>query len=163
MLPTPGTTGLPKGVLSTQRQFLTNVYNARHSSRLPRGTVPSSQGFFRSSLPPFVRHSVQGKYYPPASLIGPNLNRQPSSLSRSSMSPDAQALRYVIPVDHTEASNPSYPLLIPDQMLATARGMKIVLMRKWDVEQGAPFCDHSRDDVPMLRSRITVLLFTGAR
>jgi len=43
-------------------------------------------------------------------------------------------------------------------MLATARGMKIVLMRKWDVEQGALFCDHSRDDVPRLRSRITVFL-----
>ena len=74
------------------------------------------------------------------------------------MSPDAPALLYVIAVDYIEASNPPCPPLIPDQMLATARGMKIVLMRKWDVEQGALFCDHSRDDVPRLRSRITVFL-----
>ncbi len=47
-----GTTGLPKGVLSTQRQFLTNVLNVR---------VFSDQAVFRRMAHPGFRPSLAGK------------------------------------------------------------------------------------------------------
>ncbi|PPQ67300.1 hypothetical protein CVT25_005884 [Psilocybe cyanescens] len=75
---TSGTTGLPKGVLSTQRQFLTNVYNVL-------------VGGFRASI------------------------------RRGEESPKVQR---TVPQKGTLVA-----------MMATMTGMKIVLTRKWDVEE----------------------------
>ncbi|PPQ98616.1 hypothetical protein CVT24_003949 [Panaeolus cyanescens] len=88
---TSGTTGLPKGVLSTQRQFLTNVLNVL-------------VGAFRAALrrgedcPSVIRAEVQ------------------------------KATLVAVPLFHVTGST-SF------SMMATFTGMKIVLMRKWDVEQ----------------------------
>ncbi|KAG2015644.1 long-chain-fatty-acid-CoA ligase [Coprinopsis cinerea AmutBmut pab1-1] len=90
---TSGTTGLPKGVLSTQRQFLTNVLNVL-------------VGGFRAAL-----------------RRGEDL---PSPMTKSC--PQKAAL-VAVPLFHVTGST-SY------SMMATMTGMKIVLMRKWDVEEG---------------------------
>ncbi|TFK26460.1 acetyl-CoA synthetase-like protein [Coprinopsis marcescibilis] len=90
---TSGTTGLPKGVLSTQRQFLTNVLNVL-------------VGGFRAAL------------------------RRGEDLPSKNTTPSPQKAALVaVPLFHVTGST-SY------SMMATMTGMKIVLMRKWDVEEG---------------------------
>ncbi|KAH6914008.1 hypothetical protein BKA70DRAFT_1260152 [Coprinopsis sp. MPI-PUGE-AT-0042] len=89
---TSGTTGLPKGVLSTQRQFLTNVLNVL-------------VGSFRAAL-----------------RRGEDL---PWPMTRT---PCQKAALVAVPLFHVTGST-SY------SMMATMTGMKIVLMRKWDVEE----------------------------
>ncbi|KAJ3516840.1 hypothetical protein NLJ89_g878 [Agrocybe chaxingu] len=91
---TSGTTGLPKGVLSTQRQFLTNVLNIL-------------AGGFRAAL-------RRGEDFPTKQRTVPQ-----------------KAILVSVPLFHVTGST-SF------SMMATATGMKIVLMRKWDVEEGAP-------------------------
>ncbi|KAJ7924833.1 hypothetical protein B0H13DRAFT_1976258 [Mycena leptocephala] len=87
-----GTTGLPKGVLSTNRQFLTNVINVAAAS-----TTAS-------------------------------LRRGEDILSVAS-GPQKGVL-VAVPLFHVTGST-SF------SMLATRNGMKIILVRKWDVEQAA--------------------------
>ncbi|CAA7257483.1 unnamed protein product [Cyclocybe aegerita] len=88
---TSGTTGLPKGVLSTQRQFLTNVLNVL-------------AGGFRAAL-------RRGEDFPTKQRTVPQ-----------------KATLVSVPLFHVTGST-SF------SMMATATGMKIVLMRKWDVEE----------------------------
>ncbi|KAH9485387.1 Long-chain-fatty-acid--CoA ligase FadD13 [Psilocybe cubensis] len=92
---TSGTTGLPKGVLSTQRQFLTNVYNVL-------------VGGFRASIrrgedTPKVQRTVPQK----GTLV-------------------------TVPLFHVTGST-SF------SMMATMTGMKIILTRKWDVEEAVRY------------------------
>ncbi|KDR75885.1 hypothetical protein GALMADRAFT_1331600 [Galerina marginata CBS 339.88] len=89
---TSGTTGLPKGVLSTQRQFLTNVLNVL-------------VGGFRASL-------RRGEDFPTIQRIGPQ-----------------KATLVTVPLFHVTGST-SF------SMMATMTGMKIVMTRKWDIEEG---------------------------
>ncbi|KAG6900762.1 hypothetical protein C0993_002186 [Termitomyces sp. T159_Od127] len=88
---TSGTTGLPKGVLSTQRQFLSNILNV---------TV----GGLRASL-------RRGEDYPDF-----NMNEEPQ-----------KGILVAVPLFHVTGTT-SF------SMMATATGMKIVLMSKWVVE-----------------------------
>ncbi|KAF4623121.1 hypothetical protein D9613_001373 [Agrocybe pediades] len=91
---TSGTTGMPKGVLSTQRQFITNVLNVVYSGRraaLRRGDdIP---------LPP----------------VGPQ-----------------KGILLSVPLFHVFG-------LTSLSMLVTMSGMKLVMMRKWDAEEGFIF------------------------
>lgn len=89
---TSGTTGLPKGVLSTQRQFLTNSLNTVVANR-------------RAAL-----------------RRGENLNSTPSGPQKGAL--------IAVPLFHVTGTT-SYT------MMATMLGMKIVLMRKWIVEEAA--------------------------
>ncbi|KAK0454805.1 hypothetical protein EV421DRAFT_1943272 [Armillaria borealis] len=89
---TSGTTGLPKGVLSTQRQFLTNSLNTVVGNR-------------RAAL-----------------RRGENLNSTPSGPQKGAL--------IAVPLFHVTGTT-SYT------MMATMLGMKIVLMRKWIVEDAA--------------------------
>ncbi|KAF9566756.1 long-chain-fatty-acid-CoA ligase [Agrocybe pediades] len=88
---TSGTTGLPKGVLSTQRQFLTNVLNVL-------------VGGFRAALrrgddfPTFQRTGVQ------------------------------KATLVAVPLFHVTGST-SF------SMMATMTGMKIVMSRRWQIDE----------------------------
>ncbi|KAF9568919.1 acetyl-CoA synthetase-like protein [Agrocybe pediades] len=89
---TSGTTGMPKGVLSTQRQFITNVLNVVYGGRraaLRRGDdIP---------LPP----------------VGPQ-----------------KGILLSVPLFHVTG-------LTSLSMLATMSGLKVVMMRKWNAEEGA--------------------------
>ncbi|KAF4563305.1 hypothetical protein EYR36_003746 [Pleurotus pulmonarius] len=87
---TSGTTGLPKGVLSTQRMFLTNLRNI-------------SVGVLRAKL-------RQGENLPE-----PNQGAQ-------------QGVLVAVPLFHVTGSTSL-------SMLATMNGQKVVLMRKWIVEE----------------------------
>ncbi|KAK0226097.1 hypothetical protein IW262DRAFT_1457335 [Armillaria fumosa] len=89
---TSGTTGLPKGVLSTQRQFLTNSLNTVVGNR-------------RAAL-----------------RRGENLISTPSGPQKGAL--------IAVPLFHVTGTT-SYT------MMATMLGMKIVLMRKWIVEDAA--------------------------
>ncbi|KAK0461091.1 uncharacterized protein EV420DRAFT_178439 [Desarmillaria tabescens] len=89
---TSGTTGLPKGVLSTQRQFLTNSLNTVVGNR-------------RAAL-----------------RRGENLDSTPSGPQKGAL--------IAVPLFHVTGTT-SYT------MMATMLGMKIVLMRKWIVEEAA--------------------------
>ncbi|KAJ8489092.1 hypothetical protein ONZ45_g13711 [Pleurotus djamor] len=86
---TSGTTGLPKGVLSTQRMFLTNLRNI-------------SVGVLRAKL------------------------RQGESLPEPKQGPQ-QGVLVAVPLFHVTGSTSL-------SMLATMNGQKVVLMRKWVVE-----------------------------
>lgn len=90
---TSGTTGLPKGVLSTQRQFLTNVLNVL-------------AGGCRAAL------------------------RRGETLSVAQRGGLQKAILISVPLFHVTGST-SF------SMIATMTGMKIVLMRKWEVEEAA--------------------------
>lgn len=90
---TSGTTGLPKGVLSTQRQFLTNVLNVL-------------AGGCRAAL------------------------RRGETLSVTQKGGLQKAILISVPLFHVTGST-SF------SMIATMTGMKIVLMRKWEVEEAA--------------------------
>ncbi|KAF8906525.1 hypothetical protein CPB84DRAFT_1813777 [Gymnopilus junonius] len=92
---TSGTTGLPKGVLSTQRQFLTNVLNVL-------------VGGCRASL------------------------RRGEDLPKIQKADPQKAALVAVPLFHVTGST-SF------SMMATMTGMKIVLTRKWDVEEGEIF------------------------
>ncbi|KIK06727.1 hypothetical protein K443DRAFT_88918 [Laccaria amethystina LaAM-08-1] len=87
---TSGTTGLPKGVLSTQRQYLTNVLNVLVGSR--RAALRRGDDII---VPP----------------RGPQ-----------------KGILISVPLFHVTGSTSL-------SMLATLTGLKIVLMRKWDVEE----------------------------
>ncbi|KAF8161102.1 hypothetical protein B0H34DRAFT_654088 [Crassisporium funariophilum] len=89
---TSGTTGLPKGVLSTQRQFLTNVLNVL-------------VGGFRAAI-------RRGDDFPTIQRIEPQ-----------------KATLVAVPLFHVTGST-SF------SMMATMTGMKIVMTRKWIVEEG---------------------------
>ncbi|KAK0212665.1 hypothetical protein DFS33DRAFT_1391485 [Desarmillaria ectypa] len=89
---TSGTTGLPKGVLSTQRQFLTNSLNTVVGNR-------------RAAL-----------------RRGENLNSTPSGPQKGAL--------IAVPLFHVTGTT-SYT------MMATMLGMKVVLMRKWIIEEAA--------------------------
>lgn len=88
---TSGTTGLPKGVLSTQRQFLTNVLNVL-------------VGGFRATL------------------------RRGGDFPTSERAELQKATLVSVPLFHVTG-------LTSFSMLATMTGMKIVMTRKWDVEE----------------------------
>ncbi|PPQ77756.1 hypothetical protein CVT25_011191 [Psilocybe cyanescens] len=89
---TSGTTGMPKGVLSTHRQFLSNIFNARgRRAALRRG----------EDIPP-----------PPT---GPQ-----------------KGILLSVPLFHVTG-------LTSLTMLSTMVGMKIVMMRKWNPEEGRRF------------------------
>ncbi|KAJ2913136.1 hypothetical protein MD484_g7268, partial [Candolleomyces efflorescens] len=101
---TSGTTGLPKGVLSTQRQFLTNVLNVL-------------VGGFRAAL-------RRGEDLSPTPSPSPSTS---GSTSTSAPVVPQKAALVAVPLFHVTGST-SY------SMMATLTGMKIVLMRKWIVE-----------------------------
>ncbi|KJA19908.1 hypothetical protein HYPSUDRAFT_68905 [Hypholoma sublateritium FD-334 SS-4] len=88
---TSGTTGLPKGVLSTQRQFLTNVLNLL-------------AGGLRATL-------RKGDDYPTAPKSGPQ-----------------KGALVAVPLFHVTGCT-SF------SMMATMTGMKIVMAKKWEVEE----------------------------
>ncbi|KAF8913879.1 hypothetical protein CPB84DRAFT_1757805 [Gymnopilus junonius] len=88
---TSGTTGLPKGVLSTQRQFLSNLFNV---------TVGGRRAALR-----------RGEDIP-----GPPTGPQ-------------KGILLSVPLFHVTG-------LTSLAMLATMGGFKIVMMRKWDSEEG---------------------------
>ncbi|KAI0347210.1 acetyl-CoA synthetase-like protein [Trametopsis cervina] len=90
---TSGTTGLPKGVLSTQRQYLTNLRNTAIAG-------------LRSVL-----------------RRGDDLPSDPTGPQRG--------LLLSVPFFHVTGSTSL-------TMVATANGLKIVLMRKWDAQQDCP-------------------------
>ncbi|TCD70812.1 hypothetical protein EIP91_001502 [Steccherinum ochraceum] len=87
---TSGTTGLPKGVLSTQRQFLTNILNARIGS-----------------LRTILRNGDD--------LPAVTESKEPQ-----------KAVLISVPFFHVAGTTSL-------TMLATSMGMKIILMRKWDM------------------------------
>ncbi|KAF8973261.1 long-chain-fatty-acid-CoA ligase [Flammula alnicola] len=93
---TSGTTGLPKGVLSTQRQFMTNVLNVL-------------AGGFRAAL-------RRGEDFPTTQRTGPQ-----------------KATLIAVPLFHVTGST-SF------SMMATMTGMKVVMMKKWEVEEGTLSC-----------------------
>ncbi|KAF8200802.1 hypothetical protein BJ912DRAFT_582736 [Pholiota molesta] len=88
---TSGTTGLPKGVLSTQRQFLTNVLNLL-------------SGGLRAAL-------RRGEDYPTTQKAGPQ-----------------KGTLIAVPLFHVTGST-SF------SMMATMTGMKIVMAKKWEIEE----------------------------
>ncbi|KDR83762.1 hypothetical protein GALMADRAFT_236121 [Galerina marginata CBS 339.88] len=89
---TSGTTGMPKGVLSTQRQFLTNLFNVTVGGR--RAALRRGEDI-------------------PAPPVGPQ-----------------KGILLSVPLFHVTG-------LTSLVMLATMAGLKIVMMRKWDPEEGA--------------------------
>ncbi|KAJ2925118.1 hypothetical protein H1R20_g11976, partial [Candolleomyces eurysporus] len=107
---TSGTTGLPKGVLSTQRQFLTNVLNV---------LVGGSRAALR-----------RGEDLPPGPSPSPSASASSSRSAKSTSAPvvPQKAALVAVPLFHVTGST-SY------SMMATLMGMKIVLMRKWAVEE----------------------------
>uniref|UniRef100_A0A8H8CLN0 Uncharacterized protein n=1 Tax=Psilocybe cubensis TaxID=181762 RepID=A0A8H8CLN0_PSICU len=95
---TSGTTGMPKGVLSTQRQFLSNIFNASYAYFVTAGGR-------RAAL-------RRGESIPPPPT-GPQ-----------------KAILLSVPLFHVTG-------LTSLTMLSTMVGLKIVMMRKWNPEEGA--------------------------
>ncbi|KAL4242043.1 hypothetical protein ABKN59_000591 [Abortiporus biennis] len=90
---TSGTTGLPKGVLSTQRQYLTNTRNA---------FTPAARALLR-----------KGEAIPASPQDGPQ-----------------KGVLLAVPLFHVSG-------ITSLATLATMMGNKIVMMRKWNPEEGA--------------------------
>ncbi|KAH8105971.1 hypothetical protein BXZ70DRAFT_998122 [Cristinia sonorae] len=121
---TSGTTGLPKGVLSTQRQFLTNILNAK---------IGSSRAILRSGI---------------------DLPTDPTGPQKSVL--------ISVPFFHVSGTTSL-------TMLATSMGMKIVLMRKWDVTKenvriagGVPAIVADLLDSPLEGHPFETLIFGGS-
>lgn len=119
-------TGLPKGVLSTQRMFLTNVLNVRVCIS-GMAVVLNARADFRGDK---------------ASCSAPR-RRYPRPPKRPTQG--RPRLRPPIPRDRLNKSNGTHQAHLPvpfihsyaHQMLATLNGLKVVLMRKWVPEEGA--------------------------
>lgn len=117
---TSGTTGLPKGVLTTQRQWLTNTINVSVSGR--RATLRRGEDF-------------------PVPLPGPQ-----------------KSILISVPLFHVTGSTGL-------AMLATVGGFKIVLMRKWDIQEATRLIKEEHvtiaGGVPSMVSDLTDGTLTG--
>jgi len=120
-----GTTGLPKGVLATQRSWLTNVINV-------------------SKICVFYLHVLKGQ-----KII---ISSQRAALRRGEDVPvplpgPQKSMLISVPFFHVTgstslavwqpAASQRQSSLLHAQMLATMAGLRIILMRKWDIQEGS--------------------------
>ncbi|KAJ3736806.1 hypothetical protein DFJ43DRAFT_1143478 [Lentinula guzmanii] len=108
---TSGTTGRPKGVLSTQRQYLTNVFN-----------VTSFFSFFHHDKNKLITHTVgiscsNEKHPSKRGGLGSVCSRRAS-----------KGFLISVPFFHVTGTT-------SQALTATFRGLKIVLIRKWNVQE----------------------------
>ncbi|CAK5277929.1 unnamed protein product [Mycena citricolor] len=125
-LPWSQTTGLPKGVLSTHRQYMTNTLTVRYPLCFCVTASLHGQQAFSARARCMVR---RGEAMP---VLDPNASQQVM------LAPSP--FFHVVGVSHT-SRRLSFPgMLTPEQlttlvMIGTFSGAKLVLIRKWNVKE----------------------------
>lgn len=146
---TSGTTGLPKGVLASQRGFLSNIFNAllaalRAILRNPETSEEDDKALLEARPDEIIggfriQNEGEGE-----GVAGPTPTTGTAKTAINALSGSASASVASDAVEEApqKAVLISVPLfhvtgLTSTLMIATALGYKIVLMRKWEKDEGA--------------------------
>lgn len=146
---TSGTTGLPKGVLSTQRSFLTNVFNALNASLRALLRDPAGDDALLDAKPediiPGFKIDAEASAQVDTAHMGEGAVKGALDVMNGPHGALGASAAPAVPGPNEEAPQKAVLISVPlfhvtgltsTLMIATALGYKVVFMRKWEKEEG---------------------------